>query len=601
MGDENIRNRLSQTKQTKLKEIWTRQNLTLSGSNTGQDTDKVTTLTLYKRKTSAPAGTKKVLKLSAVESNDPFTENGSDTDSLRTKGNNSDTDSLRTKGNNFDSHLTKFKTPTCPNIVVVKRNIEDSHDSSEKQLQKSCSNSNLNMLQCALCMLSFDNPSVYIHHVVSHSNTSIDLKQIPEAVNKRKIFFVCRLCDKKFANQDFARGHISHFLQSPDHAHQQFSNFLSEDKKEFEDFADTFIFPVSIGTLKNITIDSKINKPVIYYCAKCETNFNSKSDLLGHVKNCIKNKSKFNCLKCDIYFETNDHLEQHIQDGHSESKTSQIPELVIIKTENNISTNEKISTTYFKCPKCNDICSSLQQLMQHRDSIHNKKVEIPETDYVCAHCLSTFPSQALLYKHIQFHNRELSEKPLKEKNKTYKYFDKIAFQKSNGKWRCEICKRCFSTKCNVLRHMTLHDDEEKKCQTCPFCQRIFLFKRYLHYHIMYTHGLKKQKNFKCNLCKTQFSISKNLKRHQKKCMFKHGEVYESVILKCQLCERTFKKKQSLERHIRTHTGEKPFKCEHCPYLSAYYANLKLHKKRRHCERPKKKGRPFKLEQMMEGE
>lgn len=491
MGDDNIRNRLSQTKQTKRKEIWTRQNLTLSGSNTGQDTDKITTginLTLYKRKMSAPAGTKKVLKSSAVESKDRFTENGSDTDSLTIKG------------NNCYSGLTKFETP---NIVVVKRNIEDSHDSSEKQLQKSCSNSNLNMLQCALCTLSFDNPSVYIHHVVSHSKTSIDYKQNPESVNKRKSFFVCRLCDKKFANRDFARGHISHFLQNPDHAHEQLSNFLT---KEFEDFADNFIFPVSIGSLKNITVDSKINKPVIYYCAKCETNFNSKSDLLGHVKNCIKNKLKFNCSKCDIYFETNDLLEQHIQDGHSESETLQIPELVFIKTED-ISTDEKISMTNYKCPKCNEVCNSLQQLIQHRDSIHYKKVEIQDTDYVCAHCLSPFPSQALLYKHIQIHDRELSGKPLKEKNKTSKYFDKIVYQESNGKWRCEVCKKSFSSKRNILRHMTLHDDEEKKDHTCPFCQRIFHFKRYLHYHIMYMHGMgRKDRKYSKATCARLSSV-----------------------------------------------------------------------------------------------
>ncbi|XP_052071254.1 zinc finger protein 845-like [Mytilus californianus] len=600
MGDDNIRTKLSKRKRTKLNEIWTKQNLTLSGSNTGQESDEIKTginLTLYKRKMSSPAGTKKV-KMSAVESKDQLAENG-----LEKELNSAGTDSLTTRQSKSDSGLTNFESP--PNIVVikhVKRDIEDSHDSSEKQLQKSCGSSNLNMLQCALCTLSFDNPSVYIQHVVSHSNTSIDFKQNPDGVNKRKSFFVCRLCDKKFANREFAHGHISHFLQNPDPVHEQFSNFLAEDKKELEEFADKFIFPVSIGSLKNITMDTKINKPVIYYCAKCETNFNSKCDLLGHVKNCIKNKSEFNCSKCDIHFETNDLLEQHIHEGHRESWTSHIPELVIIKTQD-ISPDEKNSTTYnmYKCPKCSEVCNSLQKLMQHRDSKHNKIVEIPDTDYVCAHCLSTFPSQALLYKHIQIHNSKLSGNPMKEKSKTSKYFDKIIFQESNGKWGCKICQKSFSTRCNVVRHMTLHDDEEKKDQTCPFCQRVFHFKRYLQHHIMYMHGPKKQKIYKCDSCKTQFTVLKCFRRHQKKRSCQERGDNNSVVLKCQFCERTFEKKQSLERHIRTHTGEKPFKCEHCPYFSAYYANLKLHKKRRHCERPKKKGRPFKWMQLSGGE
>ena len=48
--------------------------------------------------------------------------------------------------------------------------------------------------------------------------------------------------------------------------------------------------------------------------------------------------------------------------------------------------------------------------------------------------------------------------------------------------------------------------------------------------------------------------------------------------RCHLCDFAGNKKQDLERHLRSHTGERPFACNHCPYRATQKHHLTGHKK-----------------------
>uniref|UniRef100_A0A3Q2PK28 Zinc finger protein 217 n=1 Tax=Fundulus heteroclitus TaxID=8078 RepID=A0A3Q2PK28_FUNHE len=54
---------------------------------------------------------------------------------------------------------------------------------------------------------------------------------------------------------------------------------------------------------------------------------------------------------------------------------------------------------------------------------------------------------------------------------------------------------------------------------------------------------------------------------------------------CNYCRKSFRSSYYLTVHMRTHTGEKPYKCAYCNYAAAQKTSLKYHYDRRHKDKP----------------
>ncbi|KAG5273160.1 hypothetical protein AALO_G00148330 [Alosa alosa] len=113
---------------------------------------------------------------------------------------------------------------------------------------------------------------------------------------------------------------------------------------------------------------------------------------------------------------------------------------------------------------------------------------------------------------------------------------------------------------------------------------------------------KGMKEFKCEVCSREFTLSANLKRHmlihtsvrpfqchvcfktfvQKQTLKTHMIVHLPVKpFKCKVCGKSFNRMYNLLGHMHLHAGSKPFKCPYCSSKFNLKGNLSRHMKVKH--------------------
>ena len=110
---------------------------------------------------------------------------------------------------------------------------------------------------------------------------------------------------------------------------------------------------------------------------------------------------------------------------------------------------------------------------------------------------------------------------------------------------CSICYKTFHNWCDKEMHeQCVHQKDESKKFKCSSCNKGFLSKTSLKYHIDIAHSETKSV-LTCDHCKKSFHHEVTLRRHIQS-IHDHSKLKP----KCDLCEKTFSRKDKLTRHTQ---------------------------------------------------
>ncbi|XP_055375916.1 zinc finger protein Xfin-like [Condylostylus longicornis] len=457
-------------------------------------------------------------------------------------------------------------------------NIENNKESNFPFSQN---NSNDNNLRCKYCKRKFSKLETLIQHTKNHLN----------------YLLTCRYCGKHSNRRSHALSHERiHSKIKCDICDCNFStkNELEIHAKSHKIFKCTF----RAGALKKTTIINKNhlektnfqNNP--YKCDSCDAAFVLEHDLETHltVKHSVQKKFKVKpkenqCELCNKKFENEFTLREHNSKNHSgiipkfscllcsqsfhESNKftkhmnmhSEKPFFSNDKAIHNVGLSASDDIDFVGQETIDSDYNSENTVLENLNVKLEKEFSIKMEEIDCNSNKNDFKeeyvkNQDLILNSNVIMKQEIDQSQINIESASIIFpfglddLDEINFQ-------CKYCKKQFSARNNLLHHTKDHLDY---VLTCKVCGKHSSRKSHARIHE------KTHIRLKCDLCDATFSNEKALEKHKTR----HEK------LRCQFCSKIFKKCDAIQNHLRTHTGEKPYKCDVCSAAFAIKKNLQTH-------------------------
>ncbi|XP_055616190.1 zinc finger protein 771-like [Toxorhynchites rutilus septentrionalis] len=208
--------------------------------------------------------------------------------------------------------------------------------------------------------------------------------------------------------------------------------------------------------------------------------------------------------------------------------------------------------------------------------VHTPSVRYKRKPFKCDMCKKTFTSKYGVRVHMRIHT---GERP----------------------YSCPHCQNTFADSSTLLRHIRTHTGERP--YPCPHCPKSFKQASSRRGHIRIHTG---ERPYSCQYCQNKFKDRSSFVGHMRKThpgLLEMNEQRRDNILddsqeddhilletgekplKCEMCEKTFSSKLGLKVHVRAHTGERPYSCPHCQKPFKDRSTLVVHIRNHTGERP----------------
>eukprot|EP00090_Calanus_glacialis_P044895 TRINITY_DN805_c0_g1_i1.p1 TRINITY_DN805_c0_g1~~TRINITY_DN805_c0_g1_i1.p1 ORF type:complete len:1394 (-),score=273.33 TRINITY_DN805_c0_g1_i1:540-4721(-) len=314
-------------------------------------------------------------------------------------------------------------------------------------------------------------------------------------------------------------------------------------------------------------------------CLECGKKF-SKANLLREHRKRHFEEGNFQCNFCQKKFFTPNKLREHIR-----IHTGEAPLKCGIcgkgfKRHSNLSEHKKIHEPNREVkPQKELFCHCGKVFKTQRDLDWHKEGEHEKEPKKCTYCLEVFVHSSSLTRHIRM-KHEGSFMPEGKKTSLYarcpvcsQVFYKTSINKhirvkhqGQKPYNCDICKKQFVAKCNLVNHMWQHKNQRQRPFKCTLCKKAYLREALLEQHMRSHRGIKP---FVCNECGLQFTVKSNWQRHV-------AEHTGTRNYECPHCHKKFSRSYYLTDHLKVHTGEKPYICGICGKTAATRSNYNSH-------------------------